>query len=158
MKTFLPQPAFAANAAVDVIQDNLLLILFAIGLTITIIAVMTLFDQWSRYSSRTKLDELGNKLSKLKRYAQDQKRKALRDSITMLKPKEREHLFKLWEDNAVISRKALFKLNELEDRLRRSERGAEMRWAESKIDEVKGAERKLFPEAFEYDGKRRKNR
>lgn len=158
MKTFLPQPAFAANAAADALQDNLLIILFAVGLSITILTVMTIFDQWSRYSSRTKLDDLENKLSRLKKYAQHQKRKALRDSITMLKPNEREHLFGLWEDNAVISRKALFKLNELEDRLRRSERGAEMRWAESKIDEVKGAERKLFPGSFEDDGKRRKKR
>jgi hypothetical protein len=156
MMTELFGMQFVANAASDTISDNLLLILFSLGLTITIIAVMTIIDQWSRYSSRTKLDELESKLQKLKRYAQYQKRKALKDSIAMLKPKEREHLYSLWEDNAVISRKALFKLNELEDRLRRSERGAELRWAESRIEDVRSAERKLFPESFNGTVKGRK--
>ena len=36
--------------------------------------------------------------------------------------------------------------DELEDRLRRSERGAELRWAEARINEVKGTEKKLFSE------------
>ena len=128
------------------ITDNLVLILIALFISITLIAIITVVDQWSRLSNRTKLDELETKVQKLKRYAQDQKRKALRDSIAMLKPSEREHLYAIWEDNAVVTRKALFRLNELEDRLRRSERGAELRWAEARINEVKGTEKKLFSE------------
>ncbi len=130
----------------NAITDNLVPILIAIFVSITLIAIITVVDQWSRLSNRTKLDELETKVQKLKRYAQDQKRKALRDSIAMLKPSEREHLYAIWEDNAVVTRKALFRLNELEDRLRRSERGAELRWAETRINEVRDTERKLFSE------------
>lgn len=130
----------------NAITDNLVPILIAIFVSITLLAIITVVDQWSRLSNRTKLDELETKVQKLKRYAQDQKRKALRDSIAMLKPSEREHLYAIWEDNAVVTRKALFRLNELEDRLRRSERGAELRWAETRINEVRDTERKLFSE------------
>jgi hypothetical protein len=136
-------PWIMANNAVT---DNLVLILIALFVSITLIAIITVVDQWSRFSNRTKLDELETKVQKLKRYAQDQKRKALRDSIAMLKPSEREHLYAIWEDNAVVTRKALFRLNELEDRLRRSERGAELRWAETRINEVRDTEKKLFSE------------
>lgn len=131
----------------DAISDNIVLLLLSLFISIIIIAVLMVIDQWSRLSSRTKLDELEAKLQKLKRYAQDQKRKALRDSISMLKPSEREHLYAIWEDSSVVSRKAIFKLNELEDRLRRSERGAELRWAETRIDEIKDTEKKLFPQS-----------
>jgi hypothetical protein len=156
MITEILEPVLASNAASDSIKDNLLAILFFIGATIVIIAVMTILDQWSRFSYRAKVDEIESKLEKLKRYAQSQKRKALRDSIAMLNQSEREHLFSLWEDNAVISRKALFRLNELEDRLRRSERGTELRWAEARIDEVKETEKRLFPDQFKNGGRKRK--
>lgn len=135
-----------------------MLLIFSAGVAVFVIALFTILDQWSRLSTRSKLDELDAKLQKLKRYAQYQKRKALRDSIAMLKPKEREHLYSLWEDNAVVSRKTLFRLNELEDRLRRSERGAELRWAEARIREIRDAEMKLFPEAFAENGSGRRKR
>jgi hypothetical protein len=138
----------------DAITDNLVLLLIVLFISITLIAIIIVIDQWSRLSSRTKLDELETKVQKLKRYAQDQKRKALRDSIAMLKPGEREHLYSIWEDNAVVSRKAIFRLNELEDRLRRSERGAELRWAEARINEIKDTERRLFPESGMPAGKK----
>jgi hypothetical protein len=139
----------------DISSADLVTILIALLLAVIIIALLTVVDQWSRLSSRTKLDELETKVQKLKRYAQDQKRKALRDSIAMLRPSEREHLYAIWEDNAVVSRKALFRLNELEDRLRRSERGAELRWAESRINEIKDTEKRLFPKAGDSGRKRR---
>lgn len=145
-----------ANTIMSTIEDNLMMILIAGFISILLIAGLIVLNYWSRYSTRAKLDQLEQNLEKLKRYAQVQKRKALKDSISMLKPEEREHLYRLWEDNSVISRKTIFKLNELEDRVRRSERGAELRWAESKISEVEDTERKLFPKAFPENRKKRK--
>ena len=145
-----------ANSIGDTLTDNLMLILVSAFISILLIAGLVILNQWSKYSTRIKLDQLEQNLEKLKRYAQVQKRKALRDSISMLKPDEREHLYRLWEDNSVISRKTIFRLNELEDRLRRSERGAELRWAESKISEINDTERKLFPESFPRTGKNKR--
>ncbi len=51
---------------------------------------------------------------------------------------------------------SIFKLNELKDRLRRSERGAELKWAESQISEIKATEKKLFRKELEDNGTGRK--
>ena len=131
-----------------------ILIILAAG--VVLIGILRAVDLWDRYRNRIKLDELESKIEKLKRFANQQKRSSLRDAITMLEPNERKHLYKIWEDNAVVSRKALFKLNELEDRLRRAERGAELKWAESSIGEVRDAERKVFPEQFPPERRRRR--
>lgn len=141
-------PQIAILSAASSLGDNLLLILIILAVSILLIGIMKAVDLWDKYRNRIKLDELESKLEKLKRFANQQKRRTLRDAITMLEPKEREHLYSIWEDNAVVSRKALFKLNELEDRLRRAERGAELKWTESKIDDVRDAERKVFPDYF----------
>jgi hypothetical protein len=132
----------------ETISSNLILMLIFLALGFVFIVFFTLMNVWDKYRNRVKLDELQSKQDKLKRYANYQKRRSLRDAVAMLTPEERAHLYSIWEDNAVVSRKALFKLNELEDRLRRAERGSELKWAESQIGDVKEMERKIFPEAF----------
>ncbi|MGA1792834.1 MAG: hypothetical protein ACMUHM_02685 [Thermoplasmatota archaeon] len=151
----IPAGTMPLDAASSV-SDNLISILIILGAAIFIAGILTVAYYWSKYSYRIKIDELEAKHDKLKRFASYQKRKSLRDAITMLTPEEREHLFSIWEDNSIVSRKALFKLNELEDRLKRAERGAELRWAETRIEDVKDTERKIFPQAF--PGKRRKGK
>jgi hypothetical protein len=129
------------------ITDNLILILIFLALGVVLIVFFTLMNVWDKYRNRVKLDELESKQDKLRRYANYQKRRSLRDAVSMLNPEERAHLYSIWEDNSVVSRKALFKLNELEDRLRRAERGSELNWAESQIGGVKDLEKKIFPAA-----------
>ncbi|MEA3559535.1 MAG: hypothetical protein U9R75_09810 [Candidatus Thermoplasmatota archaeon] len=148
MVPFIEYPRSLPLSMTSSVTDNLLLLLIFIAVTVVLIGIFRVVNLWDRYRNRIKLDELESRIEKLKRFANQQKRRSLRDAITMLEPNERKHLYRIWEDNAVVSRKALFKLNELEDRLRRTERGAELRWAESRIDEVSDAERKVFPEQF----------
>ncbi len=135
-------------AGMDSVTDNILVIAIVIAAVLVIAGVLTIVNMWDKLRNRVKLDELDLKRDKLKRYANYQKRRSLKDALTMLNPEERAHLYSIWSDNAIVSRKALFKMNELEDRLRRAERGAELMWAESQIEGVKDSERKIFPESF----------
>lgn len=155
MQLNLPGQKMLLDAASS-ISDNLIWILIVLGSAIFIAGVLTIILYWSRYNYRVKVDELEAKHDKLKRYASYQKRRSLKEAVSMLTPDERKHLFSIWEDNSIVSRKALFKLNELEDRLRRAERGAELRWAESQIDDITETEKKIFPEAFPSQGRGRK--
>ncbi|MGA1848545.1 MAG: hypothetical protein ACMUHB_04310 [Thermoplasmatota archaeon] len=134
--------------AASSITDNIVLIAAVAAVSIIIIGALTILNNWDKLRNRVRLDELEAKKDKLQRYANYQKRRSLRDAVTMLDPEERAHLYSIWEDNAIVSRKALFKLNELEDRLRRAERGSELRWAESRIGTIRETEKKIFPEAF----------
>ena len=140
------------NSAVDEgvasVSDNLMLVLIVLGISILLLAVIRTVDVIDGYRQRVKLDDLDQRKEKLVNYAKVQKRRALRDAMTSLRPEERKHLYSIWEDNAVVSRKALYRLNELEERTRRAERGAEKRWAEGKLGELKETEREIFPEAF----------
>jgi hypothetical protein len=138
------------------LTDNAVLILIFLGIGIFLVVLFTLINVYDKYKNRIKLDELQAKQEKLKRYATYQKRRSLRDAISMLKPEERAHLYSIWEDNSVVSRKALFRLNELEDRLRRAERGAELKWARSRIADIRDTEKKLFPETFPSKGRGKK--
>ena len=135
---------------------NLIPIILILAVAVVLIGVLWVVNLWDKHRNRIKLDELEAKREKLKRFANYQKRRSLRDAITMLEPREREHLFRIWEDNAVVSRKTLFKLNEMEDRLRRAERGAELRWAESRIMDLSESERRLFPEQFPAEKRRKR--
>ncbi len=138
------------------ISDNSLVLLITLAVGILLIVLFTLINVLDKYRHRIKLDELQAKQEKLQRYANYQKRRSLRDAISMLNPEERAQLYSIWEDNSVVSRKALFKLNELEDRLRRAERGAELKWAEGRINDIRDTEKKLFPEAFPLKGRTKK--
>lgn len=138
----------AVGEGVTAVSDNLMLVLIVLGISILLIAMIRTLDVIDGYRQRVKLDDLDQRREKLVNYAKVQKRRALRDAMTGLKPEERRHLYSIWEDNAVVSRKALYKLNELEERTRRAERGAEKRWAEGKLGELKETEREIFPKAF----------
>jgi hypothetical protein len=133
---------------VSSISENIILIAAVAAVSVILIGALTILNNWDKLRNRVRLDELEAKREKLERYANYQKRRSLRDAVTMLDPEERAHLYSIWEDNAIVSRKALFKLNELEDRLRRAERGSELRWAESKIGAIRENEKKIFPGAF----------
>jgi len=143
----IPTTSLPLDAASS-ITDNILLIAVVAAVSIIVIGALTILNSWDRLKNRIRLDELEAKREKLERYANYQKRRALRDAVTMLDPGERAHLYSIWEDNAIVSRKALFKLNELEDRLKRAERGSELRWAESRIGAVRETEKKIFSDAF----------
>ena len=138
----------AVGGTIASISDNILLVLIVLGVSILLIAIIRTVDVIDGYKQRVKLDDLEQKRNKLANYAKVQKRRALRDAMTSLRPEERRHLYSIWEDSAVVSRKALYRLNELEERTRRAERGAEMRWAEGKLGELGESEREIFPEAF----------
>ncbi|MBN1391139.1 MAG: hypothetical protein JXA22_10910 [Candidatus Thermoplasmatota archaeon] len=155
MPSDIPGQAMLLDAASS-ISDNLLWILITIGVAIFIAGILTIIQYWSKYSYKVKVEELEAKHEKLKRYASYQKRRSLRDAVSMLTPGERKHLYSIWEDNSIVSRKALFRLNELEDRLKRAERGAELSWAEGRISEVKDTEKKLFPGAYPSEGRSKK--
>lgn len=141
-------------SAVASVSGNIVPILLVLFLAVVLLAILWVINLWDKHRNRIKLDELEMKREKLRRFANYQKRRSLRDAITMLEPREREHLYRIWEDNAVVTRKTLFKLNELEDRLKRAERGAELRWAESRIDDIIRTEMNIFPTQFP-DGKKK---
>lgn len=128
------------------LTENIVLIVIVLTLAVLIIAGLRTWDVIDNHLNLTKQDELEGKHEKLKKYAAHQKRKALRDAIVMLKSGERSTLYEIWSDNSVISRKALFRLNELEERTRRAERATEVKWTEGKLGELKIAENKLFSE------------
>ncbi|MGA1821435.1 MAG: hypothetical protein ACMUIG_02790 [Thermoplasmatota archaeon] len=135
-----------ASDLTDSLMDNIVVIVIVLTLAILIIAGLRTWDVIDNHLNLVKRDELESKHEKLKRYAAHQKRKALRDAIVMLKPDERSRLYEIWSDNSIVSRKALFRLNELEERTRRAERATEVKWAEGKLDELRMAENKLFGE------------
>jgi len=144
------ETAFASTGSEisDSISGNLTLVLIVIVLVIVAVAVLRAVDVIDRYRMRVKLDELETKKEKLKQFARTQKRKALKDALMALNPEERKHIYSIWEDNSVVSRKALFGLNELEERTRRAERGSEVLWTKKRISELKETEKKLFPGSF----------
>ena len=132
----------------DTLGDNIMFLLIMLAVMVTLIAALRTWDVIHKHRSNIKLDELEGKRDKLERFAKTQKRKALRDAMVMLKPDERGYIYSLWDDNSIVSRKAIFKLNELEGRISRAEKGAEVRWAEGRIDGLRSTERKIFPEAY----------
>lgn len=150
----LQSSAFNASGAVGSITDNLLLILLVLLFSIIVIAGLKTWDVINKHRNLVKLDELEAKHEKLKRYAAHQKRKALKDAIVMLKPDERSYLYSIWADNSILSRNALFKLNELEDRTTRAERATEVKMIGGKLGGLRKVERKLFEDEKGGGGRR----
>lgn len=143
-----------ASGAVDSLTSNLFLLILVLAISLIVIAAFKTWDVIDKHKNLVKLDELEAKHEKMKRYASHQKRKALRDAIVMLKPDERAYLYSIWADNSVISRNALFKLNELEDRTRRAERATEVKMTDDKLTDLNKVERTLFDGLKNGRGKR----
>jgi hypothetical protein len=78
----------------------------------------------------------------------------LKNASIILSDKERAKLDSIRTDTAILSRKVLFTMNEVEDRTQRLERGSDLGKLNMTLGDIKRYERKLFGDGISARRKR----
>lgn len=129
---------------VDTIARNFLLIFFTIIIFILIIAILWIINAKIKEKTALALAQYEIDKRKLEIAAKKAAIEELRNSAIVLNDKEREILEAIRTDNAILARKLLFKMNEIEERTKRLELGADTYKLMQTLQDIKEYERRLF--------------
>lgn len=129
---------------VATVADNFLLIFFTIVIFIIVLAVLRVINSRIKEKMTLSLAQYELDKRKLDIAAKKAAIEELRNSAIVLNDKERETLEAIRTDNAILARKLLFKMNEIEDRTKRLELGADTYKLIQTLQDIKEYEKKLF--------------
>ena len=116
----------------DTMSDNFMLIFLLLVVLIALLAVLKVANSWiSEKKART-----------IAQFETDMEE--LRNSAVVLNDDERTKLESIRTDSSILTRKLIFDMNEMEERTRRLELGADTFNMQKMLGDVKGYEYRLF--------------
>ncbi len=128
----------------DVVAENFLLLFFAIIIFILVLVVLRVVN--ARIKQKALLNQANYDLEKMKMELQAKKAaiQELKNSAIMMSDKERETLERIQRDNAILQRKMLHKMNEIDERTKRLELGTDTFKLTKTLRDIRGYEDRLF--------------
>jgi flagellar basal body-associated protein FliL len=126
------------------IADNFVLIVVLVTLIILVIAIARTIVKVKSSKQAARLAEIGLDSKKLEILSKKAYFEGLRTASVILSDEERERVETIKADSAVLSRRSVALMNEVEERTRRLELGQDMARLTSTLDKVKKYERGLF--------------
>lgn len=134
----------AAEIIIDTVAKNFLLIFFTIIVFVLILAILWIINAKIKEKTALALAQYELDKRKLEIAAKKAAVEELRNSAIVLNDKEREILEAIRTDNAILARKLLFKMNEIEERTKRLELGADTYKLLQTLHDIKEYEKRLF--------------
>ncbi len=128
----------------NTIADHFYEILLIAALIIIIAILSRTITRWSETKNSVRLAEISIQRDKLGMLRQQTMIRELADASVVLKDEEKERLDAVREDIAVLSRKNLALMNEIEAKTTRLERGADLAKLQSQTQKIYEQEKKLF--------------
>ena len=128
----------------NTIADRFYEILLIVALIIIIAILSRTITRWSETKNSVRLAEISIQRDKLGMLRQQTMIQELADASVVLKDEEKERLDAVREDIAVLSRKNLALMNEIEAKTTRLERGADLAKLQSQTQKIYEQEKKLF--------------
>ncbi|MEW6070756.1 MAG: hypothetical protein AB1485_09080, partial [Candidatus Thermoplasmatota archaeon] len=126
------------------IADNFVLLVVLIALIILVIAIAHAVVKVKSSKQAARLAEIGLDSKKLEILAKKAYFEGLRSASVVLTDEERERTESIKADSAVLSRRAVAMMNEVEARTQRLELGRDLARLTDTLNRVKKYERDLF--------------
>ncbi len=127
-----------------VITDNFMFIFYAIVVIIVLAIIAHMLNTREREKSRKEVADMMFKTKKLEMIEKEKYIEQLKNASMVLRDDEKTRIDEIVHDKAVLSRRSLALMNEVEERMQRLERGADNAKLLKTLKEIKDAERELF--------------
>ncbi len=128
----------------DTISQNFLPIFYSIIVVIILAIIAKVIITREKAKEKKDLGDMRLKFQKLEMAKKERHIDKLKEASMMLKDDEKKKLDHIERDKAILSRRALALMSEVEERMQRLERGSENAKLLKTMSEVKKAERELF--------------
>lgn len=128
----------------DSFSDNFMGIFYVIAVIIILYIVGRVIITHEKEKTRLKSADLRLKAKKLDMLEKERYIKGLRDASMVLKDDEKTRIDELEQDTAVLSRRSIALMTEIEQRMQRLERGADNAKLLKTLKDIKETEKELF--------------
>ncbi len=128
----------------DTISQNFLPIFYSIVVIIILAIIAKVILEREKAKQRKNFADMRLKSKKLEMKKKERHLEKLKEASMVLKDEEKEKVDEISRDKAILARRSLALMNEIEERMQRLERGSENAKLMKTMKEVKRAERELF--------------
>ncbi|MGM0509594.1 MAG: hypothetical protein ACQESD_00505 [Thermoplasmatota archaeon] len=128
----------------EIISENFLLIFYSIVVIVILAIIAKLLNTREREKTRRELADLNLKNKKLDMLEREKHLDKLKETSMVLKDEEKTKVDEIERDKAILSRRSLALMNEIEERMQRLERGTDNAKLLKTLKDIKKAENELF--------------
>ncbi len=133
-----------ASELIDVLVENLLAILVLVALVVVVYLVTSMIVKRSQTGNTVRLAEISIQREKLDMVKRQMEIREMAEASVLLGDDEKARLDAIREDISVLSRKNVALKNELEAKMTRLERGADLAKMQEQVHRIYEQENKLF--------------
>lgn len=133
-----------ASELIDVLVENLLTILVLVALVVVVYLVTSMIVKRSQTGNTVRLAEISIQREKLDMVRRQMEIREMAEASVLLGDDEKARLDAIREDISVLSRKNVALKNELEAKMTRLERGADLAKMQEQVHRIYEQENKLF--------------
>ncbi|NOQ53112.1 MAG: hypothetical protein GQ558_00745 [Thermoplasmata archaeon] len=133
-----------ASELIDVLVENLLTILVLVALVVVVYLVTSMIVKRSQTGNTVRLAEISIQREKLDMVKRQMEIREMAEASVLLSDDEKARLDAIREDISVLSRKNVALKNELEAKMTRLERGADLAKMQEQVHRIYEQENKLF--------------
>jgi hypothetical protein len=133
-----------ASELIDVLVENLLTILALVALVVVVYLVTSMIVKRSQTGNTVRLAEISIQREKLDMVKRQMEIREMAEASVLLGDDEKARLDAIREDISVLSRKNVALKNELEAKMTRLERGADLAKMQEQVHRIYEQENKLF--------------
>ncbi len=127
-----------------IISENFMTIFYSFVIIIILALIAKMVNTREREKARRELGEMRLKAKKLEMLEKEKYIHSLKEASMVLKDDEKTKIDEVIRDKAILSRRSLALMNELEERMQRLERGADNAKLLKTLKDLKKAEKELF--------------
>ncbi|MGM0405051.1 MAG: hypothetical protein ACQEQM_02790 [Thermoplasmatota archaeon] len=128
----------------DTLVNNFFIIFYSIVIILILVVIAKILNTREREKTRRQLSDLRLKSKKLDILEKKKYINELKEASMVLRDDEKSRLDEITRDKAVLSRRSLAMMNEIEERMQRLERGTDNAKLMKTLNEIKNVENELF--------------
>ncbi len=128
----------------DTLVNNFFIIFYSVVIILILAVIAKILNTREREKTRRQLSDLRFKSKKLDILEKKKYIKELKEASMVLRDDEKSRLDEINRDKAVLSRRSLAMMNEIEERMQRLERGTDNAKLMRTMNEIKNVENELF--------------
>ncbi|MFO7992287.1 MAG: hypothetical protein R6U61_08375 [Thermoplasmata archaeon] len=132
--------------AAEIVSNNFMAIFYSIVVIIVLLIIAKILNTRERVRSRKELADLRIKSKKMDMIEKEKYIEQLKNASMVLRDEEKSRIDDIQRDKAILSRRSLALMNEVEERMQRLERGTDNAKLLKTLKDLKEAEKELFGE------------
>lgn len=129
---------------VEMISENFLILFYSVLVVMILAIIAKILNTREREKTQRQLADINMKNRKLEMVEKERHINNLKEASTVLSDSEKEKLDKISQDKSILSRRSLYLMNEIEERMQRLERGADNAKLTKTLEDIKNVEDDLF--------------